>query len=99
MIDASEAIPEDGIFLVDAFKYVFRTMAPNWRELEGLAYQPHLHGEERPENLRIADEKYDRAQLEANKWLRNRIGDRSITAYICGPNGQVRQITCDGQRG
>ena len=97
MIDESKSIPEDGIFLVDAFVYVFRTMSPNWRELEESACQPHLHGEERPENLRIADAKYDRAQLEANKWLRDRIRGRSITPLIIyGPNGQVRQITCDG---
>jgi hypothetical protein len=96
MVDASEALPEEGILLVVAFEYVFRTMTPNWRELEVLAYKPHLHGEERPEVMRRSDAKYDRAQLEANKWLRDRIGDRSITARMCGPNGQLRQLTCEG---
>jgi hypothetical protein len=96
MIDASEAIPEDGILLVEAFEYLFRTMTPNWRDLEELAYKPHLHGRERPETMRRSDAKYDRAQLEANKWLRDRIGDRSITPLIYGPHGRVLQLTCEG---
>jgi hypothetical protein len=96
MIYASEAIPENGIFLVDAFLYVFHIMTPNWLDLKELACQPHLHGRERPEDLQRADADYDRAQLEANQWLRDRIGDRSITARICDRHGQVQRLTCEG---
>jgi hypothetical protein len=87
MVDASEAIPEEGIFLVDAFEYVFRTMTPNWRDLKDRLRDPGT------QDAWIA---FDGAQLEANKWLRDRIGERSITACICGPNSQLRQLTCEG---
>jgi hypothetical protein len=101
MVDASEVIPEEGIFLVDAFEYIYRTMTPNWQEVENKLTDPAVQLRHLDDDVgrRMANGRawaaYDDAQLKANKWLRSCIGQGLITAFI-SCNGEPLQLTRQG---
>jgi hypothetical protein len=105
MKDADDAIPPEGISLLDAFEHLYRAMHPNWEGLEEGCADPGLElpwgvKSSKELNRRLADEAflaYDRAQLETNKWLRGRIGEGSIAAFIRDPssNNSIR-LPLDG---
>jgi hypothetical protein len=92
--ESNDPIPAEGIYLLDAFEYLFRAMTPNWRELEERGNEPVIDvtvdtDSNAEMNCRFMDEaylEYDLAQLRANKWLRSQIADGSITAFIRDPS-------------
>lgn len=92
MVESSDPIPADGIYLLDAFEHVYRAMNPNWQELES-----RLVASEETDEAFI---EIDSAQLMANKWLRSRIGDGSIVAFVRDPlAGTSLQLSRDGWDG
>jgi hypothetical protein len=105
MKDADDAIPPEGISLLDAFEHLYQAMHPNWKELEAGCADPALElrwgvKSSKELNRHLADEAflaYDRAQLETNRWLRGRIGEGSIAAFIRDPsNNESRRLPLDG---
>jgi hypothetical protein len=105
MVESNDPIPAEGIYLLDAFEYLFRAMNPNWRELEDRCNEPAIEvtldiDSNEEMNRHLQDEaflEYDLAQLSANKWLRSHIGDGSITAFIRDPsNDKSLQLSRQG---
>jgi len=101
MVDASELIPDEGIFLVDAFEHIFRAMTPNWQDLENQVTDPavQLRHMEVDHGRREASGKawaaYEGAELKANRWLRCSLGKGLITAFIFF-NGKPLQLPRHG---
>jgi hypothetical protein len=95
MTDALDAIPEDAIYLLDAFERVFQKQTPRWQvfgrrcdaiKLALLLHQENpLYTEKCQKVLDKALVPFDRAQFRANEWLRLRISDGALTAYIRNP--------------
>jgi hypothetical protein len=95
MTDALDAIPEDAIYLLDAFERVFQKQTPRWQvfgrrcdaiKLALLLHQENpLYTEKCQKVLDKALVPFDCAQFRANEWLRLRISDGALTAYIRNP--------------
>jgi hypothetical protein len=94
MADAHDPIPADGIYLLDAFKSVFRKQTPGWQKIEQQADDAAialaccsdlLKKKELQSVLDRAQIPLDDAYFKANEMLRNLIIDGKLTAYIRDP--------------
>src|ERR1019366_80855 len=95
MADAHDAIPVDGIYLLDAFECMFRKQTPDWQKIEqhadeaakalwGCSDDP-LQSDKCQRDLDRAKIPLDDAHFKANELLRNRISDGTLTAHIRNP--------------
>jgi hypothetical protein len=95
MADANDAIPEDAIYLQEAFECVFQKQTPRWqifgRRCDAIKLALLLN-QENPDYTKkcqkVLDKAlvpFDRAQFRANEWLRLRISDGVLTAYVRNP--------------
>jgi hypothetical protein len=91
MVDSEDPIPPNGVFLLDAFEYLYRASTPNWQIIEERcdpARQANMGLTEDEIQKALADawDDYDCAQLKANKLLRSWLVTGTITAYIRDPD-------------
>jgi hypothetical protein len=90
MSDSSVPIPANGVYLLEAFNQIFRAMTPHWKQLED---DLERYSEERVGPFEIIDAEH----LKANLWLRARIQEGSITAFIRDPmTGNPLRLSRDG---
>jgi hypothetical protein len=91
MLDGTEAIPEDGVLLMDAYENVFRAITPNWRELEAEILNSTAV-EKEPERT-LAWRALDSAQHKANILFRKRLTEGTLPAFIYADSRKLRLPT------
>jgi hypothetical protein len=95
MVDAHDAIPAEGIYLVGAFESVFRKQTPDWQNIEQRAVEAAkalLGCSDDPSQREQCQRDFEKAKIplddahfKANEWLRSHIIDGALTAYIRNP--------------